>query len=144
IVERNEQGAWKLAINDSEDKLVSYAHRGIKGNLCYELGRLHSKYDKNSHQLTESILNILRLVFYRRCMFGEDKLVLKEAEPQMVEHAFGRIKIIHGHPVTVLDEPFVSKAVKNYFIANQGPLLQGGNSAAYAVTAFSPGSRMSV
>ncbi|KAF9085402.1 hypothetical protein BGX29_001963 [Mortierella sp. GBA35] len=35
----------------------------------------------------------------------------------MVEHAFGRIKIILGHPVTVLDEPFVSKAAENYFIS---------------------------
>jgi hypothetical protein len=34
-----------------------------------------------------------------------------------VEHAFGRIKIISGNVVTVTDEPFVFKAVKNFFVA---------------------------
>ncbi|KAF9079378.1 hypothetical protein BGX23_004232 [Mortierella sp. AD031] len=50
-------------------------------------------------------------------MFGNYDLVLKEVDPQLVEHAFGRIKIIKGHAVTVMDEPFVSKAVENYFAA---------------------------
>ncbi|KAG0341958.1 hypothetical protein BG005_002834 [Podila minutissima] len=51
-------------------------------------------------------------------MFGNHDLVLKEVDPQLVEHAFGQIKIISGgHAVTVIDEPFISKAVKNYFAA---------------------------
>jgi hypothetical protein len=50
-------------------------------------------------------------------MFGNHDLVLKEVDPWLVEHAFGRIKIIQGHAVTVMDEPFVSKAVENYFTA---------------------------
>ncbi|KAI8345729.1 hypothetical protein B0O80DRAFT_431395 [Mortierella sp. GBAus27b] len=54
---------------------------------------------------------------YQRCMFGNHDLVLKEANPQLVEHAFGRIKIIRGRAVTVMGEPFVSKAVENYFAA---------------------------
>ncbi|KAF9940436.1 hypothetical protein BGZ65_006993, partial [Modicella reniformis] len=45
---------------------------------------------------------------------AEDRL---EVDPQLVEHAFGQIKIIQGHAVTVMDEPFVSKAVENYFAA---------------------------
>ncbi|KAF9579906.1 hypothetical protein BGW38_003653 [Lunasporangiospora selenospora] len=43
-------------------------------------------------------------------------LVLK-VEPQLVEHAFGRIKIISECVVTAMDEPFVSKAAENYFTA---------------------------
>lgn len=43
-------------------------------------------------------------------MFGEDKLVLNQAEPQLVKRAFGQIKAIQDHAVIVLDEPFVSKA----------------------------------
>ncbi|KAG0339835.1 hypothetical protein BG000_001232 [Podila horticola] len=117
IIEGIEQGAWQFAIEDTEDKLVSWDHREIKGNLCNELDRLHNKYTKHSRRLVKSILNILRLCFYRRCVFGEDKVVLNEAYPPLVERAFGRIKIVHGHAVTVLDEPFVSKAVENYFVA---------------------------
>ncbi|KAK3826751.1 MAG: hypothetical protein J3R72DRAFT_12298 [Linnemannia gamsii] len=57
------------------------------------------------------------LLMYQRCMFGNHDLVLKEVDPQLVEHAFGRIKVIRGRDVTVMDEPFVSKAVENYFTA---------------------------
>ncbi|KAF9921492.1 hypothetical protein BGZ67_000422, partial [Mortierella alpina] len=65
----------------------------------------------------ESIDNMLGLLMYQRCMFGNHDLVLKEVNPELVEHAFGRIKIIKGHAVTVMDEPFVSLAVQNYFAA---------------------------
>lgn len=50
-------------------------------------------------------------------MFGSHNLVLKEVNPQLVEHAFGRIRILKGQVVTALDEPFVSKAVESYFTA---------------------------
>ncbi|KAF9080259.1 hypothetical protein BGX23_002403, partial [Mortierella sp. AD031] len=49
---------------------------------------------------------------------GPWKVAIEDTEDKLlVEHAFGRIKIIQGHAVTVLDEPFVSKAVENYFVA---------------------------
>jgi hypothetical protein len=50
-------------------------------------------------------------------MFGSPGLVLKEVDAQLVEHAFGRIKIIKGQAITAIDEPFVSKAVENYLSA---------------------------
>ncbi|KAF8927125.1 hypothetical protein BGZ47_002331, partial [Haplosporangium gracile] len=87
IVESNDPDSWRKTIEDAEDKLVSWAHRQINGNL------------------------------YQRCMFGNHDLVLKELDPHLVEHALGRIKIIRGRAVTVMDEPFVSKAVENYFAA---------------------------
>ncbi|KAF9969015.1 hypothetical protein BGZ73_008842, partial [Actinomortierella ambigua] len=68
-------------------------------------------------QLVESIDSMLGLLMYQRCMFGNHDLVLNEVDPQLVEHAFGRIKIIQGQAVTVMDESFVSKAVENYFVA---------------------------
>ncbi|KAG0329172.1 hypothetical protein BG000_000169 [Podila horticola] len=117
IVECNDTGAWKKTIEDAEDRLVSWAHRHIKGNLCYEISRLHDKHNKYKDQLVESIDSMLGLLMYQRCMFGNHDLVLKEVDPQLVEHAFGRIKIIRGKAVTVMDEPFVSKAVENYFAA---------------------------
>ncbi|KAI8595060.1 hypothetical protein EDD21DRAFT_425759 [Dissophora ornata] len=115
IIEGNGQRAWQVAIEDTEDKLASWAHRDIKGNLCNELLRLHDKCNKHSDQLVDSVESILGLLLYQRCMFGEDKLVLNQAEPQLVERAFGRIKIESGHVMTVLNEPFVMKAVENYF-----------------------------
>lgn len=62
-------------------------------------------------------------------MFGEDKVVLKEADPQLVERAFGRIKIYQG-----CGEVF----------RRQGSLLQERNPTSYAVIAFSPRPRMYV
>ncbi|KAF9081687.1 hypothetical protein BGX23_000568 [Mortierella sp. AD031] len=109
VIEINEQGAWKKTIEAAEDRLVSWSHRHIKGNLCYEISRLHDKHNKYKDQLVESIDSMLGLLMYQRCMFGNHDLVLKEVDPQLVEHAFGRIKIIK--------EPFVSKAVENYFVA---------------------------
>lgn len=117
IVEGNEQGPWRIAIEDTENKLVSWKHRNIKGNLCYEFRRLHDKCNKHSDELVDSIDNILGLLLYQRCMFGEDKLLLNQADPQLVERALGRIKIIQGHAITAMDEPFVSKAVENYYVA---------------------------
>ncbi|KAI8597290.1 hypothetical protein EDD21DRAFT_385818 [Dissophora ornata] len=117
IIECNDPGAWKKTIENAEDRLVSWAHRHIKGNLCYEISRLHDKHNKYKDQLVESIDSMLGLLMYQRCMFGNHDLVLKEVDPQLVEHAFGRIKIIQGKAVTAMDEPFVSKAVENYFAA---------------------------
>lgn len=54
---------------------------------------------------------------YDRCMFGDHTLVLDQVDPLLVEWTFGRTKVIHGRAVAVLDAPFVSKAVENYFIA---------------------------
>ncbi|KAG9062119.1 hypothetical protein KI688_006845 [Linnemannia hyalina] len=117
VIESNDPGAWKKTIEAAEDRLVSWAHRNIKGNLCYEISRLHDKHNKYKDQLVEAIDSMLGLLMYQRCMFGIHDLVLKEVDPQLVEHAFGRIKIIRGRAVTVMDEPFVSKAAENYFAA---------------------------
>ncbi|KAF9165166.1 hypothetical protein BGX20_000697 [Mortierella sp. AD010] len=48
-------------------------------------------------------------------MFGTHKLILQGAAPELVEHAFAHIKIVDGVTRAVPDEPFVLKAVKNYF-----------------------------
>ncbi|KAI8360926.1 hypothetical protein B0O80DRAFT_145835 [Mortierella sp. GBAus27b] len=121
IVENNVPGAWKEIIEDAEDRLVSWAHKEIKGNLCYEIKRLqnkHNKYkDQDQDQDVKSIDNMLGLLMYQRCMFGTHDVVLKAVNPELIEHAFGRIKIFRGRAVTVMDEPFVFKAVENYFVA---------------------------
>ncbi|KAF9974931.1 hypothetical protein BGZ75_000671 [Mortierella antarctica] len=117
IVECNDPSAWKKTIEDAEERLVSWAFRHIKGNLCYEILRVFNKQNKYKELHLDSIDNMLGLLMYQRCMFGNHDLVLKEVNPQLVEHAFGRIKIIKGHAVTVMDEPFVSLAVQNYFAA---------------------------
>ncbi|KAF9179047.1 hypothetical protein BGZ51_007276 [Haplosporangium sp. Z 767] len=117
IIEGNGQGAWQVAIKDTEDKLVSWSNRDAKGNLCYELRRLHEKCNKNSEQLQDFVEGILGLLLYRHCMFGDEKLELDQAVPELVERAFGRIKVVGRHVMTVLDEPFVMKAVENYFSA---------------------------
>ncbi|KAI8595207.1 hypothetical protein EDD21DRAFT_420888 [Dissophora ornata] len=101
----------RAAIKEVLDK--SRAHRA--GATCAT--KYHDKHNKYKHQLVDSIDNILGLLMYQRCMFGSHDLVLKEVDPHLVEHTFGRIRIIKGRAVTVLDEPFVSKAVKNYFSA---------------------------
>ncbi|KAG0247538.1 hypothetical protein BG011_001339 [Mortierella polycephala] len=47
-------------------------------------------------------------------MFGANMLVLRDAVPELVERALGRIKIVNGGARTILDEPFVLKAAENY------------------------------
>jgi len=117
IVECNNPALWKETIEDAEDRLVSWKHRDIRGNLCYEISRLHDKQNKHKDQVVESIGSMLGLLMYQRCMFGNHDLVLNDVDTHLVEHALGRIKIIKGKAVTVMDEPFVSKAVENYFSA---------------------------
>ncbi|KAF9111603.1 hypothetical protein BGX30_007556, partial [Mortierella sp. GBA39] len=62
-----------------------------------------------------TVERVLGLLLFQRYMFGADKLVLKDAVPELVERAFGRIKIVDGDARTVLDEPFALKAAENYF-----------------------------
>ncbi|KAF9398629.1 hypothetical protein BGZ94_005950, partial [Podila epigama] len=119
IVEHAEHGAWKALIEDTEDKLVAWEHRAIKGNLCGELERLHQKHqDARRNKMVksaETVLDILGFYFYRRCFWGEHTLELGSINASLVESAFGRMKIIKNEAVTVVDEPFVFKAVENYF-----------------------------
>lgn len=43
LAEIPKQSAWKVAIEDTEDKLVSWVYRDIKRNMDYELHHLHNK-----------------------------------------------------------------------------------------------------
>ncbi|KAG0053924.1 hypothetical protein BGZ90_006089 [Linnemannia elongata] len=118
IIERNDQGVWKALIEDTEDKLVSWEHRTIKGNLCRELDRLDQKHKgARGDKSVKTVLDILGFFFYRRCFQGEHTLEVDSVNASLVERAFGRIKIVNHNAVTVVDEPFVFKAVENYFTA---------------------------
>ncbi|KAG0374250.1 hypothetical protein BGX24_010635 [Mortierella sp. AD032] len=117
IVASGEPGDWKDAVDVTEARLVSYDHCGEQGNLCNEIVRLENKYRENLSIFNElqTVEEVLGLLLFQRYMFGANKLVLQEAVPELVERAFGRIKIIDGVARTVLDEPFVLKAAENYF-----------------------------
>ncbi|KAF8926728.1 hypothetical protein BGZ47_002569 [Haplosporangium gracile] len=118
ILEHSEHGSWKALIEDTEDKLVAWEHRTIKGNLCRELDRLDQKHkDARRDKSVKTILEILGFYFYRRCFRGEHTLEIESVNASLVERAFGRIKIVNQNAVTVVDEPFVFKAVENYFTA---------------------------
>ncbi|KAF8943395.1 hypothetical protein BGZ47_005469 [Haplosporangium gracile] len=121
IIEHIEHSNWRALIDDTEDKLVAWEHRAIKGNLCRELIRLHQKHTdarrNSTMESAETVLDILGFYFYRRCFWGETTLKLGSVNALLVESAFGRMKIIDSDPVTVIDEPFVFKAVENYFNA---------------------------
>ncbi|KAG9060866.1 hypothetical protein KI688_007935 [Linnemannia hyalina] len=49
IVEHSEHGSWKAPIEGTEDKLVAWEHRTIKGNLCRELDHLDQKHKDARH-----------------------------------------------------------------------------------------------
>ncbi|KAG0257675.1 hypothetical protein BGZ95_005158 [Linnemannia exigua] len=103
IVEHSEHGTWKALIEDTEDKLVAWEHRTIKGNICRELDRLDQKHKDARRD--------------KRCFRGEHTLEVDSVNASLVECAFGRIKIIDHSAVTIVDEPFVFKAMENYFTA---------------------------
>ncbi|KAF9119536.1 hypothetical protein BGX30_003775 [Mortierella sp. GBA39] len=117
IIARDEPNLWQDAVDEVEARLVSYDHRGEQGNLCNEIVRLENKYRENLLIFKErrTMEEVLGLLLFQRYMFGADKLVLQEAVPELVEHTFGHIKIVDGVTRTVIDEPFVLKAVENYF-----------------------------
>ncbi|KAF9155637.1 hypothetical protein BG015_009082 [Linnemannia schmuckeri] len=105
-IARSKPSGWKDAVDDTEASLVSYDHHSEQGNLCHKIACFENKYRANL-----SIFNELRT----RQMFGADRLVLEEAVPELVERAFGRIKIVDGTARAALDEPFVLKAAENFF-----------------------------
>ncbi|KAF9979804.1 hypothetical protein BGZ65_005990 [Modicella reniformis] len=94
IVEHSEHGTWRTLIDDTEGKLVDWEHRTIKGNLCGELDRLHQKHNDACRD--------------KSAVFGGEHAL-------ELESAFGRMKITNNDAVTIVDEPFVFKAVENYF-----------------------------
>ncbi|KAF9297268.1 hypothetical protein BGZ74_009949 [Mortierella antarctica] len=110
IIARGEPDGWKDAVDDTEERLVSYDYRSERGNLCYEIVRLENKCRTNL-----SIFKELQTVEEVLGLFLFQCLVLKKAVPELVERAFGRIKIIDEAARTVLDEPFALKAAENYF-----------------------------
>ncbi|KAF9993056.1 hypothetical protein BGZ79_002346 [Entomortierella chlamydospora] len=101
IIAEDEPNLLKDAVDETEARLVSYDYRGKQGNLCHEIFHLENKYRENMLVFKES-----RTV---------EELILQGAVPELVKHAFGRIKIVDGVTRTALDEPFVLKAVENYF-----------------------------
>ncbi|KAF9536251.1 hypothetical protein EC957_011851 [Mortierella hygrophila] len=70
----------------------------------------------------------LGLFLYRYCLLDATEIVL-ENEVQLVEAAFGRIKIFGGTARTVLDEPFVLKATLNYFREKDPSLVSAAERA---------------
>ncbi|KAF9176639.1 hypothetical protein BGZ51_000167, partial [Haplosporangium sp. Z 767] len=116
ILANGEEGCWRGEIDETEARLVSWDQRTEQGNLIYEIIRLENKYRQNLPVFQElrTVEEVLGLLLFQRYMFGSDTLVLQHAVPELVERAFGRIKIIDGSARTVLDEPFVLKATENY------------------------------
>ncbi|KAF9546356.1 hypothetical protein EC957_009845 [Mortierella hygrophila] len=116
-IENGKPDAWRDAIDDTEKRLVSYDFQRVPGNLIYELMRIESKHHKNLQVIKglPTVERVLGLLLFQRYMFGANKLVLKNAVPELVERSFGRIKIVDGDARTVLDEPFALKAAENYF-----------------------------
>ncbi|KAF9342989.1 hypothetical protein BGX26_006469, partial [Mortierella sp. AD094] len=107
---------WKSAIDNTETMLISCKEQERRGNLIGELIRVESKIAKHPQQFASlsSIKETLGLFIYRWFILGETAIVLED-EAQLVEAAFGRIKMLGGNARTVLDEPFVLLAAKNYF-----------------------------
>lgn len=75
-----------------------------------------------------SIREILGLYLFRYSLLDATEIVL-ENEAQLVEAAFGRIKIFGGAARTVLDEPFVLKATNNYFREKDPSLISASERA---------------
>ncbi|KAF9153552.1 hypothetical protein BGX20_004877, partial [Mortierella sp. AD010] len=116
IIRIGDPKSWESAIDNTETMLISCKEQERRGNLIGELIRLESKIAKHPEQFASisSIKETLGLFIYRWFILGETAIVLED-EAQLVEAAFGRIKMLGGNARTVLDEPFVLKAAKNYF-----------------------------
>ncbi|KAG9067273.1 hypothetical protein KI688_012055 [Linnemannia hyalina] len=114
---------WENAIDTTETMITSWKQRERRGNLCGELKRLESKMIEHPglFKNLSSIRNNLALFLFRHNLLDATEIVL-ENEAHLIEAAFGRIKLFGGAARTVLDEPFMLKAVKAFFHESD-PLL---------------------
>ncbi|KAF9376201.1 hypothetical protein CPB97_010991 [Podila verticillata] len=130
IIKTGKPNDWETAINNTEIMITSWKDRDRRGNLCGELNRLEAKIANHPELFTSSssLRETLGLFLYRYCLLDATEIVL-ENEVQLVEAAFGRIKIFGGTARTVLDEPFVLKATFNYFREKDPSLVSAAERA---------------
>ncbi|KAG0326401.1 hypothetical protein BG004_002986 [Podila humilis] len=116
IIKTGRLNAWETTINDTEIMLTSWKDRTRRGNLCGELNRLENKIANHPEHFTScsSLRETLGVFLFRYCLLDAKEIVLED-EVQLVEAAFGRIKLFGGKARTVIDEPFVLVATFNYF-----------------------------
>jgi len=79
-IERDEPDLWQDALDETEERLVSYDHRREQGgNLCNEIVRLENKYRQNLSifKETRSVEEVLGLLLFNgtcleptSCSFG--------------------------------------------------------------------------
>ncbi|KAF9994042.1 hypothetical protein BGZ80_001265 [Entomortierella chlamydospora] len=125
-----ETGKWETAINNTETMITSWKDRERRDNLCGELNRLETKIANHPELFTScsSIRETLGLFLFRNRLLDASLTVL-ENEVQLVEAAFGRIKLFEGAARTVLDEPFALKATNNYFREKDPSLISAAERA---------------
>ncbi|KAF9981364.1 hypothetical protein BGZ75_007369 [Mortierella antarctica] len=123
IIQTGVPDTWENVIDTTEIMLTSWKERERRGNLCGELKRLETKMLEHPDifKNVSSIRNTLALFLFRFNLLDATEIVL-ENEAHLIEAAFGRIKLFGGVARTVLDEPFVLKAVKAFFHESD-PLL---------------------
>ncbi|KAG0247082.1 hypothetical protein BG011_002071, partial [Mortierella polycephala] len=130
IILRGDPTEWKSEIKYTEAMITSWKDRERRGNLCGEILRLENKIAQNPKNFTScsSLRETLGLFLFRYCLLDATEIVL-EIDVQLVEAAFGRIKIFGGRARTVLDEPFVLKATFNYFQEKDPSLVSAAERA---------------
>ncbi|KAG9062249.1 hypothetical protein KI688_006581 [Linnemannia hyalina] len=111
-----ETGKWDTAIDKTETMITSWKDRERRGNLCGELKRLETKIANHPEFFTSysSVRETLGLFLYRHHLLDAPSTML-ENDVQLVEAAFGRIKLFGGAARTALDEPLALKATIDYF-----------------------------
>ncbi|KAF9380920.1 hypothetical protein BGX21_002237, partial [Mortierella sp. AD011] len=111
---QNRGPKWRRIIEDTESMLTSWTEKERRGNLIGELLRVQSKIASHPDQFKSysSLDETLGLFLYRWYILGETRFILND-EAQLVEAAFGRIRVQGNKANTTLDEPF--KAAENYF-----------------------------
>ncbi|KAG0042031.1 hypothetical protein BGZ83_000989 [Gryganskiella cystojenkinii] len=106
---------WELAIEETVNNLT-LPELDVKGSVCYDLQNMISKVVKFPWRYREyqSIRATLKKFVVQHYLFGSP-LPLNKEEVQLIEASVGRIPGIGAKKKTVLDEPFVLLAAKNYF-----------------------------
>ncbi|KAF9897364.1 hypothetical protein BX616_005729, partial [Lobosporangium transversale] len=117
IIRTGNPNKWESIIDDTESMLTSWKEKERRGNLISELLRVQSKIAKHQEQFKScsNMEETLELFLFRWYLLGETEFILED-DAQLVEAAFGRIRILGNKAITTLDEPFVLHAAKNYFM----------------------------
>ncbi|KAF9353437.1 hypothetical protein BGX26_008802 [Mortierella sp. AD094] len=114
----NPDKGWEQLIQQSFTELTTAKEERLGGgNICNEIRRVLEAVRNNKERYKDysDVEFVMRMFTTCQGIYGHG-MVIDFSEAPLVEASIGRFITIEGKVQTVMDEPFVFEAVKNYFM----------------------------